>query len=226
MQQALDLPVNPRYGFENFIPCPGNTSALEFARRLCDPAGTEKLLYLYGDSGSGKTHLLHAIGQTMLGSQHQVISCLELAELDESDLINRLDNLPALLVDDLDQLPPALRVALWEAFNRHHLAGRPVAMAGRFAPRELDNLDEHLTSRLLWGLVARLDVSDDNSRLMLIAKLASDRQVILPDEVANWLLTILPRDVGSLVTACDTIYRVALEKGRKITLRLARELFV
>jgi len=89
----------------------------------------------------------------------------------------------------------------------------------------LRNLDDHLTSRLLWGLVARLDVSDDSSRRMLIAKLAADRQILLPDEVAAWLLTVLPRDVGSLVNACETLYRAALEQQRKITLRLARELF-
>lgn len=73
--------------------------------------------------------------------------------------------------------------------------------------------------------MAQLDVSDDSSRRMLIAKLAADRQVLLPDDVAAWLLTVLPRDVGSLVSACNTLYRAALEQQRKISLRLARELF-
>ena len=66
--------------------------------------------------------------------------------------------------------------------------------------------------------------SDDHSRQMLIAKLAQDRQIILPDDVANWLLTILPRDVGSLVAACDALYRAALQRKCRISLRLAREL--
>jgi len=91
-------------------------------------------------------------------------------------------------------------------------------------PRELPTIDDHLISRLLWGLVAHLDVSDDHSRQMLIAKLAQDRQIILPDDVAIWLLTVLPRDVGSLATACDALYRAALQRKCRITLRLAREL--
>lgn len=97
-------------------------------------------------------------------------------------------------------------------------------MAGRFPPRELPGLDDHLISRLLWGLVAHLDVSDDRSRRMLMAKLAQDRQIILPDDVTDWLLTVLPRDVGALATVCDRLYRTALERSCRISLRLAREL--
>ncbi|SKA21797.1 chromosomal replication initiator protein [Trichlorobacter thiogenes] len=219
LQQALDLPVTPRYGFENFISCAGNSSALEFSRRITNPAEPEKLLYLYGPAGSGKTHLLHAIGRQLAGEQYQVLSCRNLTVP-----ISTTSNL--LLVDDLDQLPdqPELRNALWEAFNQQYSSGHTLALAGRFAPKELPTIDEHLISRLLWGLVARLDVSDDRSRQMLIAKLAQDRQIILPDDVASWLLTVLPRDVGSLVSACDALYRAALQRKCRITLRLAREL--
>ena len=220
LQQALDLPVTPRYGFENFISCAGNSTALEFSRRITNPAEPEKLLYLYGPSGSGKTHLLHAIGRQLAGEQYQILSCRDLT----APLTTSPDSL--LLVDDLDQLPdrPELRNTLWEAFNQQYSNGHTLALAGRFAPKELPTIDDHLISRLLWGLVARLDVSDDHSRQMLIAKLAQDRQIILPDDVANWLLTVLPRDVGSLVAACDALYRAALQRKCRISLRLAREL--
>jgi chromosomal replication initiator protein len=59
---------------------------------------------------------------------------------------------------------------------------------------------------------------------MLIAKLAKDRQILLPDEVATWLLRVLPRNVSNLISACDTLYRTALQRKCRITLRLAREL--
>ncbi len=218
-QQALDLPVRPRYGFETFITCSGNSTALEFSHRITDPSEPEKLLYLYGPSGSGKTHLLHAIGRKLAEDRYQIISCKNLT-------IPVTDSGNLLLVDDLDQLPdiPDLRNGLWEAFNQHYIAGHTLALAGRFPPRELPTLDDHLISRLLWGLVARMDVSDDHSRRMLLAKLAQDRQIILPDDVAHWLLTILPRDVGALVTACDALYRAALRRKCRITLRLAREM--
>lgn len=227
MQQALDLPVTPRYDFASFVSCDGNVTALEFARQLVEPQENEKLLFLYGPAGCGKTHLLNAISR-VIGNHSRVLSCKEFTSRDAGTLLEQVSELPALLVDDLQHLPdcPDLRQALWEAFNHFHTAGLVVALAADAPPRELANLDDHLISRLLWGLVARMDVSDDHSRRMLIAKLAADRQVLLPDEVAAWLVTVLPRDVGSLVAACEALYREALTQQRKITLRLARELFI
>lgn len=227
-QQILDLNVPPRFDFDSFIPCASTRTALEFAKRCADPADPEKLLYLYGPGGSGKTHLLHAIGRQVAGDAYRIFSCAVMREQDADQLLDEMCDLPVLLLDDLDQLPDAdqLRFIIWEAFNRQHTAGRPLALAGRPAPRELRNLDEHLTSRLLWGLVAALELSDDRARQQLILKLAHDRQVLLPDDVAAWLLTVLPRDSEALVAACDNLYRAALASGRKITLRLARELFL
>ncbi len=226
-QQAFDIPVTPRYGFKNFIPCSGNATALEFARRIVSGMEPEKVLYIYGPSGSGKTHLLHAVAESLAADGVRVIRCADLLEINPELGLKLLSSGKAMLVDEMEKLPasPCTRNILWEAFNIHHCARHPIVMAGRLHPRELKNLDEHLISRLLWGLVASMDVSDDSSRKMLLAKLASDRQIILPEDVAAWLLTTLPRDVGSLVSACDTLYRAALEQKKKISLRLARDIF-
>lgn len=226
-QQALEIPVTPRYGFKNFIPCSGNATALDFARRIVSGMEPEKVLYIYGPPGSGKTHLLHAIAESLVKEGGRVVTCADLLEINPELGLKLLSSGKAMLVDEMERLPasPCTRNLLWESFNSHHSFGHPVVMAGRLHPRDLKNLDEHLISRLLWGLVASMDVSDDNSRKMLLAKLASDRQIILPEDVASWLVATLPRDVGSLVSACDTLYRGALEQKRKITLRLARDIF-
>jgi len=96
-------------------------------------------------------------------------------------------------------------------------------MAGRYAPRELPFLDDHLVSRLLWGLVARVDVSDDHSRQMILKKIAGDRQVRIPDDVVNFILMTTSREVGDLISAFESVYRLSMVLKRRITLPLARE---
>jgi chromosomal replication initiator protein len=96
-------------------------------------------------------------------------------------------------------------------------------ITGLYPPKQLPHLDDHLVSRLLWGLVARMDVTDDESRRMILSKLAEDRQVLLPDEVAEFLLRSVRRDVPSLLEALERISRYSLSVGRKISVKLAKD---
>lgn len=226
MQQILDFPIHHRYDFASFIPCDGNACALEFARKVADSHEPEKLLYLYGQPGCGKTHLINAIAKE-LGNGCTVLSGSELADTAPETVAKTVEKVPALLLDDLHLLPDRsdLRQIIWEGFNRCYHSGKIIVLTGTLPPKELDNLDDHLISRLLWGLVAQMDISDDRSRLMILAKLASDWQVTLPQEVADYLITVLPRDVGSLVSGFRALYQQALASRRKITHKLARELF-
>ena len=237
MQLVFDFPIHEKYGFDNFVVCAGNATACQFARRLADPAGTENLLYLHGPSGSGKTHLLRAIGAALAARAGlATVPCISFKEVDEiyggdyppeelSKLAERFKGAPALLVDDLHLIPDqqSVRVELWQLFNDFFQAGRPIIMTGLFPPKELPHLDGHLVSRLLWGLVARVDISDDDSRRLIMKKLAEDRQMVLPAEVIDYLLLHVRRDVPSLIEALDAISRYALAAKRKVSVRLARE---
>jgi chromosomal replication initiator protein len=131
----------------------------------------------------------------------------------------------ALILDDLHLLPDdsRLRAAVWQLFNDFHSSGRKIAMSGLFPPRELPFLDDHLVSRLLWGLVARVDVSDDHSRQMLLMKIAADRQVRVPDDVVAFILMTTSREAGDLISAFEAVYRLSMARNRRISLPLARE---
>jgi chromosomal replication initiator protein len=219
MQQFFDFPVTPSFSFDSFVPCLGNAAALSFAVRISDPADPEKLLYLHGPSGSGKTHLLKSIA-------NDIIPYISLRKSPEPDsLVSLFKGAVGLVVDDLHEMPdnPALKGALWQLFNEFHTSGRTIAMAGLHPPRELINMDEHLTSRLLWGLVARIDTSDDQSRSMIIKKVAEDRQIRVPDDVIDFILTTASREVGDLISCFNQLYRYSMSEKRSITLPLARK---
>jgi len=230
MQLIFDFPVTPRFSFDNFVVCGGNKTAYQFARRLASEDGTENLLFVYGPEGSGKTHLLTALANEVGGKYLSLkdAQALKLADPDP-ELPRRLTQLfadsPALILDDLHLLPndQDLRVELWELFNAFYTSGKKIAMAGLMPPKELPHLDGHLTSRLLWGLVARMDVSDDDSRRMILKKLAGDRQMALPDEVIDQILLRVRRDIPSLVYALETINRYSISTKRKVGVKLAKE---
>jgi|SRR6185369_2034476 len=219
MQQFFNFPVVPTFSFDSFVPCEGNAAALRFALRIADPSDSECLLYLYGPSGSGKTHLLRAIA----GNNFPYLSLRESISPDR--LVSTFGAAGGLVVDDLQDMPDDddLRRALWQLFNDFHTSGRTIAMAGDVPPRELSNMDDHLTSRLLWGLVARLDTTDDNSRRMIIKKVADDHQIRIPDDVVDYVLATTSREVGALINAFHRLYRFSMAEKRRITLPLARE---
>lgn len=237
MQQIFDFPVKPKYDFANFVVCNGNRTAFQFTRQLADRDGTENLLYIYGPPGSGKTHLLTALGNSL--NRHEEAAAppyLSFKEIDEiyrgeypAEGVSKLGGLfrdaPALLVDDIHLIPDNgnIRVELWQVFNDFYTAGKKIAITGLFPPKELPHLDDHLISRLLWGLVAKVDVSDDDSRRMIMKKLAEDRQVFLQADVIDYLLVHTRRDIPSLVGALEQIRHHALATKRKISVRLARE---
>ncbi|WP_224983286.1 DnaA/Hda family protein [Geomonas agri] len=232
MQLIFDFPVVPRFCFENFVVCGGNKTAYQFAQRLASGSDAENLLYIYGPEGSGKTHLLTALSSAIDGRYFSFRDADALygtsyGSEGPSRLAEYFAGAKALILDDLNLLPDRqeLRVELWELFNAFYSAGKKIAISGLTPPKELPHLDGHLTSRLLWGLVARMDVSDDESRRMILKKLAEDRQMTLPDDVIDEMLLKVRRDIPSLVYALETINRTAIATKRKVSLRLAKEIF-
>lgn len=237
MQQFFDFPATPKFNFDNFVVCNGNRTAFQFARQLADRDSAENLLYIHGPAGSGKTHLLKALGSCFYRreepSTFPYVSFKDVDALYQgkfpaeatSKLAELFRDAPVLLVDDIHLIPDNvnIRVELWQIFNDFYTAGRKIAITGSSLPRELPNLDDHLVSRLLWGLVAKVDVSDDDSRRMIMKKLAEDRQVFLQADVIDYLLLHTRRDIPSLIDALEQIRRHALAAKRKISVRLAKE---
>jgi len=228
MQLIFDFPIKPNYTFANFVTCRGNEVAISFARRVMDPVSGENLLFLHGPEGSGKTHLLTAIShatETATGVSVPVFPVQSLTTDELERMSEETRTLPLLLLDDLNLIrdDDRVRIAIWQLFNDFYSSGRKIVVTATDPPKELPHLDGHLISRLLWGLVAKMDISDDDSRRMIMNKLAADRQIVLPSEVIDYLLLHVQRDIPSLTIALEQIKRLSFATQRKITLKLARE---
>ena len=237
MQLVFDFPINPKFSFDNFVICNGNDTAFQFAKLLLTD-DTKNLLYIHGPSGSGKTHLLHALAGALCSRQGRAtlpsISFKKINEIYQGDypaetvskLGERFRDEPALLIDDIHLLPdnPHVRSEFWQLFNDFHDASGKIVITGLYPPREIPHLDDHIVSRLLWGLVAKVDISDDDSLRMIMKKLAADRNILLPADVIDYLLIHTRRELPPLIELLERIHRHSLATGRKISLRLVREL--
>jgi chromosomal replication initiator protein len=237
MQLVFDFPVDAKFSFANFVVCSGNSTAFQFVKLLAADAA-HNLLYIFGPAGSGKSHLLRALASTLCSQESRLsLPYISFKEIDDiyqgeypgeaiSKLAERFRDEPALLIDDIHLLPdnPHVRSEFWQVFNDFHDASRKIAITGLYPPREIPHLDDHIVSRLLWGLVAKVDITDDDSLRMIMNKLADDRNILFPTDVIDYLFIHTRRELPALIDLLERIHRHSLATGRKISLRLVREL--
>ena len=195
MQQlVLDIGPPPDPSFDNYVAGP-NAEALARVRGLADGALREAIVYLWGDLGSGRTHLLKAAARA---------------------------NPRLVIADDVEALDEAGQHKLFVAINAARDGGGPVLAAGPAAPAALA-LREDLRTRLAWGLVYHLRPLSDADKVLHLRAEASRRGLRLSEDVVGYLLTRLPRDLPSLNGVLDALDRYSLAAKRPITLPLVRE---
>jgi DnaA-homolog protein len=204
-QLVLDLIPTPLPTFDNFVRG-SNGEALEVCERACSnpstgalfEANASKVLYLWGVSGSGKTHLIRA---------------LETVKPD------------AVISDGVEQLNDAAQIQLFNQINRVNEPGESglIVATGNSAPRDL-SLRPELTSRLGSGLVFQLHALTDAEKAEALRAHAKARGFQLRDDVTQYLLRHARRDMASLISFLDELDHYSLETGREITLPLLREM--
>lgn len=226
-QLLLDLGPRPRPTLDNFI-VGNNVEALAALRRLCaapvaDPPA--RCLYLWGEAGSGRSHLLRAACES-LGGRYLVAESV--TARDVCGAMNCAPSQPRCLlaVDDVEETAADVQEALFHALNAMREDPRAaIVVAGNAAPRGLGLAPgrDDLRSRLAWGLAFELHSLDDDAKDAALAHHASERSFPLAPDVRRHLLTHFSRDLGSLMRMVDALDRFALEHHRTITVPLIRE---
>ncbi len=228
-QLVLDLIPAPLPTFNNFVRG-SNAEALESCLRLSKQAalilnsgagpdastGADigayalKVLYLWGVSGSGKTHLASALKNIDTNVDTRLGTRLRANQV---------------IVDDVEKLSDAEQVQLFNNINHANQPGESgwVVATGCAAPRDL-RLRPELTSRLGSGLVFQLNPLTDAEKIEALHAHASTRGFALRDDVTQYLLRHARRDMASLISFLDALDRYSLETRREITLPLLREM--
>lgn len=211
-QLALGIADPPAPSFDNFV-AGRNAELLDALRAQCELQSSERMIYCWGDAGSGRTHLLEAAAaQASLAGRRP--RWFPEAGADAATLV---------LVDDVERLDAAAQERLFGLYNELRDSGGCLLAAGNAAPAQL-RLRADVVTRLAWGLVYQVHELTDEEKIAALERHARARGLRLPAEVSAYLLRHGRRDLRSLMAALDALDRYSLETKRAITLPLLRDL--
>ena len=216
------------FTFENFIKGPSNQFAYAAAQAVAsNPSGAYNPLFIYGQSGLGKTHLLTAI-QTEIKKNHPDYNIVYVdCETFTNDLITaiqagrteefRQTYRPAdvLLVDDIQFIAgkESTQEEFFHTFNTLHAAGRQIVLASDRPAKEIKSLEERLRTRFEWGLTADIQPPDFETRVAIIRRKAELFHLNMPDDVAEFIANHLKSNIRQLEGAVKKLNAYYLLEG-------------
>jgi chromosomal replication initiator protein len=233
-----EVKLHPDYTFDSFVVGPCNRLAHASCVAVSQsPGAIYNPLFLYGNSGLGKTHLLHAVChdglRTTPGLAVQFLSCeafvnefinaIQKGQL--SDFQNLYRSVDVLIIDDVQFLREReqSQEEFFHTFNALYNNRRQIILTADCAPTELQALEERLISRFKWGLVARLDAPSYETRIAIVKKKAGLRGLELPDGVAELIAEHVKNNIRELEGALTVIYAMARAASSAITMEIARQ---
>ncbi len=226
------------YTFENFIV--GSTN--KFAHAACvsvanHPATNYNPLFIYGNSGLGKTHLLHAtINQLKKNDPNikiiytkcedftnQMVACL--ADKSMDDFKEKYRKCDVLLIDDIQFIAGkmATQEEFFHTFNALYEEKKQIILTSDRPPRDINNLEDRLKSRFEWGLLADIEPPDLELRIAIIKNKAEQVGVFIPDDVLTFLGENLRSNIRQLEGAIKKLGALSFLSGKDINMNLARE---
>jgi chromosomal replication initiator protein len=233
-----DVILNEDYVFDNFVRGPSNQLAHAASLAVADaPAQAYNPLFLHGSVGLGKTHLLQAICQRVLGRRpdtriiylscetfvNQFISAVEAGDLE--DFRYRYRHADMLLIDDIHFLAKKERTQeeFFHTFNTLYNSKKQIVLSSDSPPREIPTLEDRLVSRFKWGLVTEIEEPDHETRVSIVRRKAERKGTELPDGVAELIADNIATNVREIEGAVLRVIGYASLNGKQLTLALAQE---
>ncbi len=205
--------LNPKYGFDTFVTGSSNRFAHAAAVAVSEaPGKAYNPLLVYGESGLGKTHLLHAIGHYAASLFNDISVLYVSSEEFTNDFINsirddrasefqrRYRDVDVLLVDDIQFLESKERTQeeFFHTFNTLHNADKQIVITSDRPPKELSTLTDRLRNRFQWGLITDVQPPDLETRIAILRKKAVQERLSAPPEVLELIATKVQRNIREL----------------------------
>ncbi|MGQ0751817.1 MAG: DnaA regulatory inactivator Hda [Betaproteobacteria bacterium] len=220
-QLAFEFSVPPQPAFDNFIPG-RNAELLENLRRVALSREGERSIYIWGASGSGRSHLLHAtVGAALSASATaRYLSCAK-----EASLPDDLPSCECVAIDNVESLNETAQITLFNVCNAMREKDGAFIASGDVPPARLA-LRPDVVTRLAWGLVYEIHALSDEEKAQALQRRALERGFALAGEVCAYLLARAPREMSVLLAVVDAMDRYSLETKRPVSVALARELLL
>ena len=227
-----DLVFNPRNTFDTFVV--GNNNSFAHAAAMAvaqQPGKAYNPLFLYGGTGLGKTHLLHAVGQhvvsTKKGAKVSYVSSEKftneyIAAIQENQLVKfrkKYRQTDVLLIDDIQFLAGKERIQeeFFHTFNALHEAHKQIVLTCDRPASEIQNLEHRLVSRFEWGLVTDLQPPDVETRLAILRNKVKTMGVEIPEDVLTFLANRIRTNIRRLEGALIRVASYAHLTGKQLT---------
>ncbi|PKQ27230.1 MAG: chromosomal replication initiator protein DnaA [Actinobacteria bacterium HGW-Actinobacteria-4] len=232
-----DPHLNPRYTFDTFVIGSSNRFAHAAALAVAEsPGKTYNPLFIYGDSGLGKTHLLHAIGHYTRHLKPQTRVRYVNSEEFTNDFINSIRDdrslsfkrqyreVDVLLIDDIQFLQGKEQTLeeFFHTFNALHNAGKHVVITSDVSPRNLDGIEERMRTRFEWGLMTDVQPPDLETRIAILRKKASADDVKAPGDVLEYIASNITSNIRELEGALIRVTAFAALNKQTVDLSLAQ----
>jgi chromosomal replication initiator protein len=235
-RETASVSLDPRFSFETFVAASSNRLAHAAAQAVAEtPGRSYNPLYIYGDSGLGKTHLLHAIGNYVRENFPKRTVLYVTTETFMNDFVDslrmsttiafkrRYRECDVLLIDDVQfmQNKEGLQEEFFHTYNDLHGTGKQIVLTSDRPPKSIETLEDRLRSRFLSGLITEIDPPDLETRLAILRSKAEADHDDIPHDVLEFIATHVKNNIRELEGALIRVTAFASLNREPISLPLA-----
>lgn len=235
----IDSQLNPKFTFQNFVEGACNRLSRNAGLHIAKKPGQTSFnpLMVFGGTGCGKTHLLHAIGNEIKNTHPNKTVLYVSAEkfvnqfMDHSrnnlinDFIHFYQLIDVLLMDDIHLFVNAVKSqeAFFAIFNHLHQSGKQIVLTSDTAPNKLEGLNERLITRFRWGLTAEIEPPDYETRKQILMMMMKNEGLEVDNEVVEYIAYNIQENLRDLEGAIISLFAQATLNQKEIDLELAKQ---